>query len=87
MGLLSETYLMNEHEFNYYLGKFKQVFTLFDPDKTGKHLAWLYRKHYNTTPLFFNPKEGEKKDFSDNTLFFGKPFMLDYIYDLKRKFL
>lgn len=51
-------YVVNEHiimtpdEISYMKTNYKNVFTLFDNDRTGMHLAWMYRKLYGIKPLF-----------------------------------
>lgn len=58
--------------------RFKVIYTLFDYDNTGIHLAWQMRKLYNIKPLFFtdkiwNRKGGylEAKDISDYRKLYG----------------
>lgn len=85
VNLISESYILTEEEFTFLFEEIETVFTLFDNDKTGLHMSWMYRKKYNTIPLYF-PKI-EKKDFSDNLLHFGENYMLDYIEEIRNKFL
>ena len=85
VNLITESHLLNSEEWNFLFSNIKQVYTLFDNDKTGLHMSWLYRKVYGTIPLYF-PKT-EKKDFSDNLLHFGENYMLDYIEEMKHKLL
>lgn len=58
--------------------KFKQIYTLFDYDNAGIHLAWQMRKLYNIQPLFLTEglwkrKLGYKgcKDIADHIKKFG----------------
>jgi Crassvirales DNA primase len=42
-------------------GKFENIYTLFDYDNSGIHLAWQMRKLYGTIPLFFTDKIWNRK--------------------------
>lgn len=63
------------------ISKFDYVFTLFDPDKTGKRCSVIYRRKYNTIPLLF--KTGYK-DYSDNLEQFGEEKMIKTIDETKQ---
>lgn len=76
-GILTETTITSIDIWSLLVAKGVKVFTLFDNDRTGKHLAWLYRKTYGTIPLFFT--KDDEKDFSDNLLKYGKQYMIEYI--------
>lgn len=76
-GILTETMVISNDIFSFLVAEGTIVFTLFDNDRTGKHLSWLYRKKYKTIPLFFT--KDDEKDFSDNLLKYGKQYMIDYI--------
>lgn len=87
INLLGEGYILTEDEFEHLFGNIPKQFrfTLFDNDKTGLHMSWIYRKKFGTIPLLF-PKN-EEKDFSDNLLKFGESYMLDYIEYYKNELL
>ena len=59
--------------------KYDFIFTLFDNDRTGISLSWLYRRRYNTIPLFV--KIG--KDFTENLKHIGKEKMKEEIKNVK----
>lgn len=86
VGQLTETRVMPKEDWDYLFEGIDRVFTLFDPDKTGKHLAWMYRKIYGTTPLFFDLKNGDEKDFSDNLKKYKSQYMAEYIDSTREYF-
>ena len=63
------------------LSKFDYVFTLFDPDKTGKRCSVIYRRKYNAIPLLFNTGY---KDYSDNLEQLGEENMQQIIIKTKQ---
>ncbi len=68
IALGSETNYLTEKEINFIKEKTKckQVFSLFDYDKTGKLAAVYHRRHYKVIPLFL--KEPEIVNFSGKDL-------------------
>ena len=66
---------------NYFKKKYSKIYCLYDWDRTGRHLAWLCRNHYDIQPVKFsdstNPwvmKQGYMrcKDISDFVKVHGK---------------
>ena len=77
--IINEKILLNK-DFMFQLGvKYDFIFTLFDNDRTGISLSWLYRRRYNTIPLFV--KIG--KDFTENLKHIGKEKMKEEIKNVK----
>lgn len=79
IGLLIELTVIDKETWNYFFKNIPVVFTLFDPDRTGKRLAAKYRRTYGTIPLFFDQSQGDEKDFSDNLKKYKSNYMNDYI--------
>ena len=75
----AESILLPENIINDLKLRFTTIYTLFDYDNTGIHLAWQMRKLYNIKPLFFTNKIWNRKggymgckDASDYRKLFGK---------------
>lgn len=63
--------------------RFNTIATLFDNDRTGKHLTYLYKKKYETIALIVP----EGKDFSGYLNIVGKDYIVDVIKHFKTEFL
>jgi len=79
----SETILIRPTQMYKIRARFKNVYTLFDRDRTGMVMSILMKEKYNTIPLLFT--KDEKKDFSDNVKHYGNNYMLDYIEHFKNE--
>jgi hypothetical protein len=82
----SETVVLSENIMNYLYSISGRIFSLFDYDNAGIHLAWQYRKLYGIKPLFLSEgtwkrKLGYKsaKDISDYYKLYGKEATKDLI--------
>lgn len=61
MYVVNERVVLSQEIIDTLQSEYNNIFTLFDNDRTGKSLAWKYRKLYNIAPLFVN----EGKDFTE----------------------
>lgn len=75
----AESILLDENTVNYLTSAGAKLYTLYDYDNAGIHLAWLSRKYYNTTPLFLSGGAWKRKlgyrgakDISDYIKLYGK---------------
>jgi hypothetical protein len=84
--IVNEKIKIDEFTYAIYKAKFKNIFTLFDNDKTGLNLSIHYRKIYkDIIPLYFN-KKTHKKDFTDNLKYFGLEEIQNLIDIVKTKY-
>lgn len=83
---LTETVIISPKQYNILSNRFENLFTLFDPDKSGIRSAVKHKVKYNIPILMFD-KNQDEKDFSDNLKKYGINYMNDYIEETKQRFL
>lgn len=82
-AVLSENHLIKREKIANYKERFSFIFTLFDPDQTGRRLAIKYEKVYGIPPLMFPSTWA--KDWFANVELFGPERMKEVIEEWKIK--